>query len=252
MPPATPGIGLPHDASVDGWRIDWLIDITLIFIAVLFAIMVAWMLWACLRHGRNHPAVYSHGNSRRSVALTLGVAGLVFFTVDGNLFVNSTRDLGEAFRNFEKAEAHPKAVRIEVNARQWAWDVRHPGPDGRFNTRDDIVTLNEMVVPVGRPVIIHLASVDVVHSFSLPNFRVKQDAVPGSINPLWFQAKETGEFPIACQQHCGTNHYLMKGVLRVLTERDYEEWVRDRSALAARAYDPNDTRAHWGWEWRKR
>ena len=69
---------------------------------------------------------------------------------------------------------------------------RYAGPDGKFNTRDDIVTTNDMRVPVGVPVLLQLAASDVLHSFSLPNFRIKQDAVPGMINRLWFQAKETG------------------------------------------------------------
>jgi len=245
-------LGLPFDASHDGWRIDWLIDITLVFIAVLFAIMVAWMLWACIRHNHKHRAVYSRGDSRRSIALTLGVAGLIFFTVDGNLFVNSTLDLSKAFWNFEKAESDPRAVRIEVNAHQWAWDVRYPGPDGRFNTRDDIVLLNRMVVPVDRPVIVQLAATDVVHSFSLPNFRVKADCVPGTINRVWFRPKEIGEYGINCAQHCGLSHYLMKGILRVVSDAEYEAWAREQSELAAIAYDPSDARAHWGWEWRRR
>jgi cytochrome c oxidase subunit 2 len=100
-------------------------------------------------------------------------------------------------------------------------------------------------------VIVQLGAVDVIHSFSLPNFRVKQDAVPGMVNRLWFQAKETGEYAIACQQHCGINHYLMKGVLEVMPEAEYDAWAEQASEAATRAHDPNDTRAHWGWEWRK-
>ena len=95
-------------------------------------------------------------------------------------------------------------MRVEVNAHQWAWDVRYAGPDGKFNTQDDIVTLNDMRVPVGVPVVLQLASSDVMHSFSLPNFRVKQDAVPGHDQPHLVPGQaRPGEFDIACAQHCG-------------------------------------------------
>jgi cytochrome c oxidase subunit 2 len=245
------GLGLPRDVSLDGHRIDWLIKVTGGFVTLLFVIMCIWMLWACIKHNTKHTADYDHGTSRHSVTVALAISSVIFLVVDGNLFVNSVLDLGQAFWNFKKAETDPKVVRIQVNAHQWAWDARYAGPDGKFNTKDDIVVLNNIRVPVDTPVILQLASTDVIHSFSLPNFRVKQDAVPGMVNPMWFQAKQTGEFSIACQQHCGVNHYQMKGVLTVLPRDEYEAWAREASAQAVRAYDANDTRAHWGWEWRK-
>jgi cytochrome c oxidase subunit 2 len=244
------GYGLPSDVSLDGWRIDWLIDVTLVAITVLFAIMVVWMLAACLRHGRAHAARYDHGLSRRSIAAKIAVSALIFFGVDGNLFVNSTRDLGHNFWNFAHAEAQPGALRIEVNAHQWAWDARYAGPDGKFNTRDDIVTLNDIRVPVDTPVLLQLASTDVIHCLYIPNVRVKQDVVPGMINRAWFQATRTGEFDTACAQHCGVNHYKMRGQLTVLSRADYERWAAAASDLSARAFDPDDAEAHWGWEWK--
>src|SRR5581483_7940233 len=101
-------------------------------------------------------------------------------------------------------------VRIEVNAHQWAWDVRYTGPDGKFNTADDVTSLNEITVPVDAPVILELASTDVVHSLYIPNLRIKQDVVPGTLTKAWFQATETGQFEIGCAQHCGTHHYKMR------------------------------------------
>ncbi|MEK6606487.1 MAG: cytochrome C oxidase subunit II [Myxococcota bacterium] len=245
------GFGLPRDVSLDGWRIDWLIDVTLIAVTVLFVIMVVWMLIACLRHGRRHAAHYDPGDSRRAIGAKALVAGAIFLGVDGNLFVNSTRDLKEVFWNFERVEADPRAVRVEVNAHQWAWDFRYPGPDGRFNTADDIVTLNELRVPIDTPVLLQLGATDVIHSFYVPNLRVKTDCVPGSLSRVWFQAKETGEFEIGCAQHCGTHHYKMRGLLRVVAQSEWEAWHREASAIASRAFDPSDERAQWGWPWRK-
>jgi cytochrome c oxidase subunit 2 len=245
------GWGLPHDASLHGWRVDWLMNSTSVFVLIMFIATLVWIVWASVFHGPRRRADYDHGNARTQVLKALCLSALIFGVVDGNLFINGIADLDEAFWNVKAAAADPRAVRIQVNAHQWAWDARYPGPDGRFNTPDDIVTLNDLRVPVDAPVVIQLAATDVLHSFSLPNFRVKQDAVPGMVNQLWFQAKETGEFDIACAQHCGVHHYKMRGQLSVLPPDEYAAWERTASELAARTFDPEDKTAHWGWDWDK-
>jgi cytochrome c oxidase subunit 2 len=243
------GWGMPHDASLNGWRIDALIDETSFFVIALFVIMVSWMLWAVFKHDRRHTAQFDHGTSRRSIAVSLGIAAAVFFVVDGHLFLNSVLAWRDVFGNFAWAESQPETVRIEVNAHQWSWAVRYAGPDGKFNTPDDIVLLNEIVVPQGAPVTFQLVSTDVIHSFNVPNMRAKIDVVPGMVNRVWFTPKETGEFDIACAQHCGANHYKMKAKVTVLPRADYERWAAEASANSARAFDPDDKDGHWGWEW---
>jgi len=245
------GLAMPRDVSTEGHRIDWLIHVTLVFIAILFAIMVGWMLIACFRHDRKHKAHYDHGDGKRAMLVPLGIAAVVFLVVDGNLFVHSTLDMHDVFWNFARAESQPDVVKIEINAHQWAWDARYAGPDGKWNTPDDIVTLNDIRVPVGAPIVFQMGSTDVIHSFYLPHFRAKMDVVPGTLSRLWIQARETGEFEIGCAQHCGVNHYKMKGLLTVMTREDYDRWAEQASALAVRAHDPDARDAHWGWEWRK-
>jgi cytochrome c oxidase subunit 2 len=243
-------IGLPHDASLDGHRIDWLIHFAVISTALVFAAVLLWMAYTMARHGTGHPAAHDRGDSRRSaLAVLLPTLG-IFLVVDGNLFGHTVVDLDRHFWNYGGAEADPSSVRIEVNAHQWAWSVRYAGPDGKFDTEDDVVTLNDVRIPVGAPVILQLTSTDVIHGFYLPNFRVKQDAVPGSVTRLLFQASETGEFEIGCAQHCGPNHYKMRGVLTVMTPPAFREWLAAASADARRAYDPGDREARWGWAWR--
>src|SRR5262249_42487612 len=158
---------------------------------------------AVFKHNKDHPADYDHGDSKHSVKTALGLSALIFFVVDGNLWVDSTVGVNGIFWNFEKLDANPETVKIEVNARQWIWEARYTGPDGKFNTGDDPIVTNDIRVPVDTPVYLQLASPDVIHSFYLPNLRIKQDAVPGMINKMWFQAKQTGEYDIACAQHCG-------------------------------------------------
>ena len=243
------GYGLPRDVSEHGHLVDWLIHYTMAASAIIFVAVLAAMLWSAFRHGRRHQAVYTHG-SRRSVGFLLGSVGLIALVVDGNLFVRTILDMNQVFWNFAGAEKDPAAVRIEVSAHQWAWLARYPGPDGTFGTEDDVVTLNDIRIPVGVPVVVELASTDVIHSFYLPNFRVKRDAVPGMVNGLTFQARRTGEYEIGCAQHCGPNHYKMRGVLTVLGGEEYRSWLRGVEADARRGYDADDKDAHWGWEWR--
>lgn len=244
------GWGLPRDVSLEGHRIDWLIQITMVFVGLLFVIMVVWMLIAVFKHDKTHAAQYDHGDSRHHVLVACALSSVIFFVVDGNLFVNSVVDLNQAFWNWERAAA-PDAIRVQVNARQWAWDIRYAGADGEFNTPDDIVTLNDMRVPVDTPIYVQLTAVDVLHSFYLPNLRVKTDAVPGTVNHLWFQATQTGEFNIACAQHCGTHHYKMKGLLTILSKDEFKVWGEEAAINSALAYDPQDSAAHWGWKWEK-
>ena len=243
------GFGIPRDASLDGHHVDDLIHFTLLAIAVIFAVALAMLIWSFARD-RARPAWYTHGNAR-TVGAVVGAIAVIAVGVDGTLLVRTLLDLHERLWNFQGAEAQPGAIRIEVNAHQWAWTARYPSADGKFGTPDDVVTLDDIRVPVGVPVVVQLASTDVIHSLYLPNFRVKQDAVPGMINRLTFQAVKPGEYEIGCAQHCGPNHYKMRGVLTVLPPDEYRAWLDTMQTDAQHGYDPDNADAHWGWEWRR-
>ena len=141
---------------------------------------------------------------------------------------------------------------VRVVAEQFAWNVHYPGPDGRFGTTstalisaanplgidrasagggDDIGLQNLLNVPVNRPVIVHLTSRDVVHSFTLNEMRVKQDATPGLPVRTWFKPTTTGQWEIGCSQLCGLGHYRMRGVFAVLTADDWAAWQAREVAL---------------------
>src|SRR5438445_485123 len=172
------GYGLPHDVSVDGFRVDELIHFTMAAITVIFVVVAAALIWSFVKH-RSGPALYSHG-TRGSIGVVVGAVALVLFGVDGNLFVHTLGDMHQYFWNFKRAEAAQGAVLIEVNAHQWSWDARYPGADGRFGTPDDVITTDDIRIPVGVPVVVQLASTDVIHPPYLPNLRVSQHAVPGT------------------------------------------------------------------------
>jgi cytochrome c oxidase subunit 2 len=245
------GWDLPVDVSKNGHEVDWLINITMVFLTILFIIMCVWMGIALFKHNKDHVAEYDHGSSKHSVVTALLVSAVIFFVVDGNLWAKSTFDVNGIFWNFDKVEAMADVQRIEINARQWIWDARYAGPDGNFNTEDDALVTNDIRVPEDTPIYLQLASPDVIHSFYLPNLRIKSDAVPGMINRMWFQAMVPGEYDIACAQHCGANHYKMKGTLIVLSKADFATWLKTASDDSKRIYMTEDTEAHWGWPWRK-
>ena len=140
-------------------------------------------------------------------------------------------------------------------AQQFGWNVRYPGKDGAFgrqdmslitpenplgvdksdpHSKDDIQTLNEMHVPVNKPVIIHLTSKDVIHSFKVIALRVCQDAVPGMQIPVWFKPLKEGRYQINCAQLCGAGHYNMSfGMLTVESQEKFDKWQAEQSKAPA-------------------
>lgn len=114
------------------------------------------------------------------------------------------------------------ALDIHVVGKQWMWKIQHP--NGRTLT-------NELRVPSGRPIRITMTSQDVIHSFFLPAFRKKQDALPGKYTQMWIEAKETGTFPLFCAEYCGTEHSRMIGKIVVMEPVDYERWLAETSEL---------------------
>jgi cytochrome c oxidase subunit 2 len=266
---AAAALGMPVDASADGWRIDRLIHVTGLMTGGLAALLVALLVFAAIRwRDRGAPGARAPAGgrgkggrgSRRAVLLVVGVTTAIFLAVDGNLFVTSTRDLVGVFLAVSAAEAEPGAVRIEINAQQWVWNARYAGQDGAFATDDDVVSASDVRVPVGRPVIVQLASSDVVHSFYVPAFRVKLDAVPGRIATAWFRPTRAGEYEIACAQFCGVHHHLMRGTVTVMDGGAFDRWIavarteeptRERPPGVDPAADPADAR-RWGWPWRRR
>jgi cytochrome c oxidase subunit II len=126
---------------------------------------------------------------------------------------------------------NPDAV-VQVTAKQFNWDMTYPGPDGEFGTDDDVTMENMLHAPVNKVVAVRLTSADVIHSFYLPNFRVKQDALPGRFINLWFQATKanTDEHPfyeIPCAELCGFGHSGMLGFLKIHSQADYDAWVTE-------------------------
>ena len=244
----------PKDISLDGWRIDSVIQYTDLVITVYFSLVVLAMLYFIIRYRSRpgHKAVYDRGDTKKQIWITLTMGLLVFLSIDVVIEGMSFRDLKEAFWNFPKGE---NVVKIEVMPQQFAWNFRYAGDDGEFGTEDDLIpSQNQMHIPVNLPVVVQVAPYDVIHSFYLPNFRVKIDATPGMINTMWFQATETGNFEIACAELCGNSHYRMKGYLTVESEEDYNNWLQsleEEGPVDEWEDEDGEIPTRWGWIWKE-
>lgn len=151
------------------------------------------------------------------------------------------------------------ANQIDVIAEQFAWNVHYPGKDGKFGKRsidlvhfsnpigldrsdpaaqDDVVLANEIHMPLGKPTLIRLTSMDVIHSFWVPEFRIKQDAVPGMTIPVWVQPTRVGRYELSCAQLCGFAHSLMRADVYVDTPEDYQKWLTAQAQASVPAAKP--------------
>lgn len=187
--------------------------VTLVFIGTQVAL--GYVLWKGSTH--NAPkAWFSHGSHNLEVIWSIAPAGILMFISLYQL---------DVWMRYRVQSRYPKEVTAvaEVTARQFEWRIRYAAPGKKLQALpqpDDLYTVNDLRVPVSRPVLIRLRSMDVQHSFFVPGLRVKQDAVPGAIIPIWFEVSKTGDYDLTCAELCGWGHYKMRG--RVLATKETE------------------------------
>ena len=207
-------LNLPPGASSISDSIDWL-HITVITAAMILSVWVFGKIAIyVIRDRRKSPNDLTEriaGTRGRETTLILTIlCAFVLWWVIG-------------FRQYSAMTAPPADAEIVfVEAKQWMWKFAYP--DGR--EAEDVLT-----VPVGRSVKLVMSSRDVIHSFFVPAFRLKQDVVPGRFTTLWFIADKPGEYPIWCAEYCGVSHSLMRGTVRVLPPDEYANWLRERGGV---------------------
>jgi cytochrome c oxidase subunit 2 len=138
--------------------------------------------------------------------------------------------LGQSTWAEVKQGGPPGDVFYKVVGKQFNWEITYAGLDGKLGTDDDFTIDNDLHVPVNKVVRLDLEASDVIHSFFLPNLRVKQDTVPGRTIKMWFVVTQTGEYEIPCAELCGFGHSGMKGTLYVHSEDDFQKWLSERAA----------------------
>jgi cytochrome c oxidase subunit 2 len=216
---------LPENVSTYGRDIDWLFEIIYWITGVTFILvtvtMIAFLVMYRDRPGRR--ARYTHGSTPLEIAWTV---------VPALILVVLTFLSAPAWSRI-KMNMPASDFAIEVTAKQFNWQVVYPGGDGKFGTADDKSFLDEIHVPVNKVVHVNLKSVDVIHSFFVPQFRMKQDAVPGRAIMQWFEATKPGKYELPCAELCGFGHSGMKGWVYVHTADEYQKWAAENLTASA-------------------
>ena len=267
--------GLPQNLSIQGEYID---NANVLMHWLMLYLFLGWGVFFIVslykfRASRNKKADYYGVKSHLSSVLEGAVAIIEIIALFGFSYpvwayrVNDVPDSRDA-------------VNIRVIAQQFAWNIHYPGADGKFgNTRvelvdeetnpigldrdgygaDDITTINQLHLPVDKNIKLYISSKDVIHGFSLPEMRLKQDAIPGMQVPIYFKATMTSEeflaklegtaregmgYEIACAQLCGNSHYRMKGYMTVHKEEDYNNWLIEEAE-----YIDSGDEDDWDDEW---
>jgi cytochrome c oxidase subunit 2 len=243
-------LGMPELASKNGESVDALIVYVHWLMIALFIGWVVYFGYAVwrFRASRNPKADYQGVRNHASSYLELTVAA-----------IEAVLLIGIAIPVWAKAVDHFPDVKdatvIYVMGQQYAWNIRYAGPDGVFGRqdmkfvssdnvfgvdpadpfgKDDIQTLNEIHVPVGKPVIVYVSSKDVIHSFKVTAMRTCQDAIPGLRIPCWFTPTKIGKYQVNCAQLCGPGHSSMTGgFLIVESQADFNKWIASKSASSA-------------------
>ncbi|MHC4547417.1 MAG: cytochrome c oxidase subunit II [Planctomycetota bacterium] len=221
---------LPEPVSTYAHNVDRLFYVILAIVAFFFllteGLLVYFMVKYRAREGGR--AVHSHGHHALELAWTF-IPGLILFCLA--VFQTGTWGMIK-FKSGFPDESDPNVEVVQVFGKQFEWRFRYRGPDGKFGTEDDAVKVAEMHVPVNRPVVVQLQTRDVLHSFWLPNARLKQDLMPGYTIRQWFEITKTGRYPIICAELCGSLHTTMKGTLVVETEEEYQAWLKKQGELS--------------------
>jgi cytochrome c oxidase subunit 2 len=221
----------------DRIAIDHGIAISLAVTGVVFILTNLLLAWVSYRFADRPGAVASYWHDHAGLEWSwTGVTAIILF-----LFLfGALRLWGQIVNTPPPADA----MLVEVTGQQFAWNVRYPGPDGALGrtdhrqasqenpigldkadpaAADDVLLLNQLYLPQGRAVTLEIRSMDVLHSLFLPNFRVKQDAVPGMTIRTWFVPRDAGQFEIACAEHCGLGHYRMRGRVYIVPAADFDQ-----------------------------
>jgi cytochrome c oxidase subunit II len=237
-------LGLPVAASAHAGEIDQMLVLVHWLMLVLFVGWGAYFLFVLFRFRRAANPKASYVGAKGKISKGIEAAIVV---VEAVLLV--VYAVPAWARRVAEFPSENEATVVRVVGEQFAWNVQYPGADGKFgrtdvklvsadnplgldrtdpSAKDDITTINQLNLPVDRPVLVHLSTKDVIHSFGLYEMRVKQDAIPGLQIPVWFVPTRVGEYEIACSQLCGLGHFRMRGFVNIQSADAYQKWMDDQ------------------------
>lgn len=241
---------LPLAASEHAADLDAVLLAVHLHMAIQAVAWCAFFVFCLIRFRRaGHPRAAHAGMSPLLPALAIGAV------IAGDAVLLANAALPAWLKRSIPPPQLSTPLEIRVVAEQFAWNIHYPGPDEVFGStspaligaanplgidrtderaRDDIGILNVLTLPLGRAVIVHLSSRDVVHSFTLNEMRIKQDTTPGLVVRTWFTPTVAGTWEIGCSQLCGLGHYRMRGVYSAVPAEEWNRWLQAELALIPR------------------
>lgn len=236
---------LPKPISTYAKNVDALFYVILWVTGFFFFLTQALLVYFLLKYkDRGGRAVHTHGNHALELAWTF-IPGLILFCLA--VFQTGTWGMIK-FKNAEEfpSQGDPGVVTVQVFAKQFEWHFRYADDEGNFGTADSVAKLGKMYVPVDRKILVQLQTHDVLHSFWLPNVRLKQDLLPGQTIPQWFECTETGVYEVVCAELCGNLHTAMRAELHVVTEEEYRAWLaQERKDFGPFVAEDHPLWKHW-------
>lgn len=217
----------PGNASSVGGKVDSLFYAILYITGAVFVLTEATLIVFLVKYRRREgrKATYVEGSAKAEIIWTAIPAAILVTLAVVSL------PLWAKIKQYHDFPAN--AARMGIEAKQYQWNVTYPGPDGKLGTDDDFMKIDSLHLVVNRDYVIDLTSRDVVHSFFVPAFRIKQDLVPGMDIKMWVRPVKTGVFELACAELCGIGHYRMRGLVFVHTPRDYAAWLVSQGEASA-------------------
>ena len=239
-------LGLPVQASAHAGEIDQMIVLVHWLMAVLFVGWGTFFIYTLLRFraGANQKADYAGVTSHTSSHLEIGIGVIETVLLVGFAIPAWAHRVNDFPPEGESTVIH-------MIAKQFEWHSHYPGADGRFgrrdislitptnsigldrsdpNAADDVHTINQMNLPVDKPVLVYLSTQDVIHSMGIAEMRVKQDAIPGMEIPVWWVPTREGEYEVNCSQLCGLGHFRMRGFVTVQSQAKFDAWMAEEVA----------------------
>lgn len=252
------GWWLPEGVCSYDNEIDSLFYGILILTTAVFVLTEAVLLVFIIKYRRKEgqKSYYTHGNHLIEMIWTVTPALILIFIA---LYQAKTWNTIKDYSAFKDKEDDPRTVKVQLMGKQFSWFFRYPNDKGKFGEAGGFTTERDLYIPVNRPIVIEQTSIDVIHSFFLPYMRLKQDLVPGMQIKVWFDASKTTEqmrdpekfglegrarpkmtmldpkmirkerewnYPIVCAELCGIQHYQMWGRVFVVTDAEYDAWLK--------------------------
>ena len=219
------GAWMPVSYSAAGDTIDHLFNGLHLLSAVILigtGLVIGWIIWKFDRN--REKSLYVHSNTKLEIIWSV-IPGIILVTIAFYQMKSWSENKMERPTIEVNGETVPKPPLVLVKAKQFGWEFYYAGADAKIQTQDDVFIENLLVVPVGEEIVLQLESDDVIHSFFVPELRLKQDIVPGMQQFAWFQANKTGDMQVICSELCGWGHYKMTANMRIVSRREFDNWL---------------------------